>query len=260
MPTIGKNSPTAPAGMISPPQRPAQHVVVPQDRQQRPQCGRGQRQRHRDEGVHEAGGREHAGDRDRDHGADQPAGHGQSPAPLPEVVQLELVAGEQEQETQADVGDQLDRVRLRQPGNLGTDQHSADDQHHHLGDPEAGQRAQTNGAAAETMDTTSSARRPVSIHRAPQPLVDVIALNAWSSGLPPHHRSTQAAGLRERSRRWPFHGSIPIRVGRAGPRCRLPASVRGRARSVTPAAVRSRGPTPRVNPWPGRRMRRQGVG
>ena len=89
MPTIGEELTHGSGGHDGPPQRPAEHVVVTQDRQQCPQRRRGQRQRNRDEGVHQAGGRQQAGDRDQDHGADEPAGHGQSPGPFPKVVELD---------------------------------------------------------------------------------------------------------------------------------------------------------------------------
>ena len=38
IPTIGRNSPTAPAAMMNDPNRPVEHVVVPQDRQQCPRA------------------------------------------------------------------------------------------------------------------------------------------------------------------------------------------------------------------------------
>ncbi len=83
MPTMGKNSPTAPAGMMSRPSGPSSMSLSRRIGSKVPERSRGQRQRHRDEGVHEAADRQQAGDHDRDHGADQPTGYGQPPAPLP---------------------------------------------------------------------------------------------------------------------------------------------------------------------------------
>ena len=150
-------------GHDEPPERPAEHVVVPEDRQQRPQCGRGQRQGDRDEGVHEAGGSEQTGDHDRDHGADQPAGHGQPSGPLPEVVRARA------RSRRAGTGNPDPTLATStiesgsaNPATSGPISTPPTISTTTCGTRNRARSAHTNGAAAEMTETTSSARRPVS--------------------------------------------------------------------------------------------------
>ena len=64
----------------------------------------------------------------------QPGDDGQTPGSLPEQAQFELVAGEQEEEAEPDVGEQLDARRLGQAEALWADEHAAGDQDDDLGE------------------------------------------------------------------------------------------------------------------------------
>src|SRR5215213_4802299 len=124
MAKIGNSSPTAPGGQQVAAEAAAEQVVVAQDGQQGAEGGGGQPQGHRDERVHEPG----RGQDPDQHGGqgqgDQPAGHGQPPGALPEQVGIQLVAGQQEQEAQADVGQQVDLGPVGPAEGLGADQHA----------------------------------------------------------------------------------------------------------------------------------------
>jgi hypothetical protein len=58
--------------------------------------------------VHQSGGGEEPHDGARDGSRDHPADQAQPSGPLPEQGKVELIAGEQEEEAQTDVGDELD--------------------------------------------------------------------------------------------------------------------------------------------------------
>ncbi len=96
----------------------AEHVVVPQDRQQGSERGRGEAQRNRHEGVDEPDVGERAGHCDRETGRHEPGHDGEPAHVLGEQAQLQLVAGQQEQEAQADVGQQRDARRVGPPEDL----------------------------------------------------------------------------------------------------------------------------------------------
>jgi hypothetical protein len=77
---------------------------------------------------------------DGDGGAQRPACHGQPASPLPEQVRIELVAGQQEQEAQPDVGQQLDAAGVGQAQPVRADQDAQEDQDDPLRHPLARQR------------------------------------------------------------------------------------------------------------------------
>jgi hypothetical protein len=109
--------------------------VVTQDRQQRTQCRRGQTQRDRHVRVHETDAARAptspAASRDGDHPAEQC----EPPGPLGEHGRVELVAGQQEHQPEADVGQQIEDRRFGQTETLRPDHDPADDQHHDLRHP-----------------------------------------------------------------------------------------------------------------------------
>jgi hypothetical protein len=70
----------------------------------------------------------------------QAAAAGQLPFGLSGQVEVEFVAGEQEQEAEADVGQQVDGGPIGPAERLGADQHATDQQDHHLEDARAGQQ------------------------------------------------------------------------------------------------------------------------
>ena len=132
---------------------PREQVVLTQDRQQRAQRRRGQTQRDRHERVHETDGREDAdqpgGERDSDHPADQR----EPPGPLAEHGRVELVAGQQEHQPEADVGDQGQDRRIGQTETLRPDHDPADDQQHDLRHPWPGkQRHDQRGERRDNAD------------------------------------------------------------------------------------------------------------
>jgi hypothetical protein len=140
MAKIGNSSPTAPGGQQVAAEPAAQHVVVAQDGQQRAEGGGGQPQGHRDERPHEPGRLQDPDGGRGQHHRHQPADDGQPPRTLPEQPEVELVAGQQEQEAETDVGQQVDGRAVGPAEHLGADQHPAGQQHHHLGDARAGQQ------------------------------------------------------------------------------------------------------------------------
>ena len=71
--------------------------------------------------------------------ADGPADHGHPAGSLPEQPRVQLVAGEQEQEPEADVRQQLDAAGVGQAEHVRPDQNAAEDEDHDLRNPRAGQ-------------------------------------------------------------------------------------------------------------------------
>jgi len=97
-------------------------------------------ERDRDEGAHEPDRGEDPDQRGGKGAGYQPGDDGQTPGPLPEQAQFELVAGEQEEEAEPDVGQQLDARRLGQAQGLWADEHAAGDQDDDLGEARARQQ------------------------------------------------------------------------------------------------------------------------
>ena len=91
----------------------------------------------------------------------QAAAAGQLPFGLSGQVEVEFVAGEQEQEAEADVGQQVDGGPIGPAERLGADQHATDQQDHHLGMRGPGSRATSSGASAATTPATSSISSPL---------------------------------------------------------------------------------------------------
>jgi hypothetical protein len=65
--------------------------------------------------------------------ASQPAG------PLAEQARVELIPGQQEQEPEPDIGQQLDAAGVGQAEDVRADQDAGQDQHDHLGNARPGQ-------------------------------------------------------------------------------------------------------------------------
>jgi hypothetical protein len=137
---MGKSSPDSARGEDVPAELAAEHVVVPQDGQQRAQ-GRG-RQRQPDRhvvpdvaGIGQAGRDAHS-----DHGGDGPADHRQLARPLPEQRGIQLVASQQEQEAESHVGQQLDGRRLGQAQHVRADEDATDQKDDHLRNARARQQ------------------------------------------------------------------------------------------------------------------------
>jgi hypothetical protein len=151
-----------------------EHVVVAQDRQQRTQGGGGQPEGHGDEGVHEPGRGQDPDQRGGQGRGHQPAGDGQPPRPLLEQVEVELVAGEQEQEAEADVGQQVDLGPVGPAEDLGADHHPAGHQDDHLGDARPGQQGhQHRGERGHDGRVQQRVQAPGKIHGRP-PALDLV--------------------------------------------------------------------------------------
>ncbi len=146
MPTIGRNSPTAPAGRMYLPNRPPSMSWSRRIGSSAPKAVVVSPRATGHEGVDEPGVRQEAGDRDREHGGDEPADDREMADPLPEQLEVELVAGEQEQEAEADVGDQLEARRVGQVEDLRPDDDAADDEHHDLRQPDAVEQGRDEGS------------------------------------------------------------------------------------------------------------------
>ena len=136
----GEELPDGPGGQDVPAEVTGQHVVVVQDGQQRAQRGRGQGQPDRYEGTQESEGAEDGHGAHRDDGADQPADDGQPARVRAQQPRVELVPGEQEQEPQPDVGEQLDAGGVGQAQAMRADQDAGQDQDDHLGYARPGNR------------------------------------------------------------------------------------------------------------------------
>jgi len=131
--------PDGPGSEHVPAELAAEHAVVPQDGQQRAQRGGGQRQADRHVVLDIAGRRQSGRHRHRDHGRHHPAGDRQPAGPLSQQVRVELVAGQQEEEPEPHIGQQLDIPGLGQPEDMGADHHAADEEHDNLRNARAGQ-------------------------------------------------------------------------------------------------------------------------
>jgi hypothetical protein len=137
---MGKSSPDSARGEDVPAERAAEHVVVPQDGQQRTQRRGRQRQPDRHvvpdvPGLGQAGRDAHS-----DHGGDDPADHRQLARPLPEQRGIQLVTSQQEQEAEPHVGQQLDGRRLGQAEHLRADEDAAEQEDDHLRNARARQQ------------------------------------------------------------------------------------------------------------------------
>ena len=148
-------------GQDVPPERPAQHVVVAQDREQRPERRRGQPQVPPARTRRRSRRAPAAGHQDRRPLPDEPSSDGQPSRPLAEQVELELVARQEEQEAEADVATST-MASARASQDLGADQHPPTIRMTTWGTRKRDSRPAHDGAAAEVIDTTSSACRPVS--------------------------------------------------------------------------------------------------
>ncbi len=167
---MGKSSPTAPRGEYVPAELAAEHVVVPQDGQQRAQ-GRG-RQRQPDRHVvpDVAGRGQPARDAYSDHGGDGPAHHRQLARPLPEQRGIQLVTSQQEQEAEPHVGQQLDGRRLGQAEHVRADEDAADQEDDHLRNARAWQQGDHDRREHRDQAHGHQVSQPlVKVHRAPRP-------------------------------------------------------------------------------------------
>ena len=195
----GKELPDSARGEYVPAELAAEHVVVPQDGQQRAQ-GRG-RQRQPDRHVvpDVAGRGQPARDAHRDHGGDGPAGHRQLARPLPEQRGIQLVTSQQEQEAEPHVGQQLNGRRLGQAEHVRADEDAAKQEDDHLRNARA--RQQGDHDRREHRDQPHG-------HQVSQPLVKVHAAlgparpracgpsrTVMKSGIPPRATSPLNADL-----------------------------------------------------------------
>lgn len=131
--TIGKIHPR-PAGQQVGAKRSPEHVVVPQNGKQGAQRCRSQPECHRDECAYQSHDGKQPHDYAGDDGGGDPSYDREFSGPLPEECELQLIAGEEKDEPQADVGQQLDAFWLGQMHNLWADDYASDDEHHYLRD------------------------------------------------------------------------------------------------------------------------------
>ena len=118
-----------------PPNLPSEHLVVMQDRQQRAERRGGQRQADRHEVTDVVESSDQSGyGADGQHRTDRPADHCHPAGLLAEQPRVELVACHQEQETQPDIGQQLDAASVPQAEHVRSDQDAGEDQYNDLRD------------------------------------------------------------------------------------------------------------------------------
>ena len=110
------------------------------DGQQRAQRGRGQGEPDRHEVAHEPDGAKDGHGAHGDDGAEYPAAHRQPSCPRTQQPRVKLVPGEQEQEPQPDVGEQLYAGGVGQAQDMRADQDPGQDQDDYLGNARPGQR------------------------------------------------------------------------------------------------------------------------
>jgi hypothetical protein len=95
---------------------------------------RSQPERHRDACAYHSDGGKQTHDYAGDDGGGDPSYDREFSWPLPEECELQLITGEEKDEPQADVGQQLDAFWLGQMHNLWADDYASDDEHHYLRD------------------------------------------------------------------------------------------------------------------------------
>ena len=117
-----------------PAERPPQHVVLAQDGEQSAKGCCRQGECHRYERLDVPGCLEDADDGEGESDRDSPGTQGQAAWPLPQEQWRELVAGEQEEEAETDVGQQGELTAIGPSQDLRTDQDATDEQEYHLGD------------------------------------------------------------------------------------------------------------------------------
>ena len=241
----GEQLPHRPGGQQVAAEAAAQHVVVAQDGQQRAQGGGGQPQGDRDERPHEP---DRGQDPDRGRGqrhGDQPGHDGQPPGPLPEQVEVELVAGQQEQEPEPHVGQQVDGRPVGPAEHLGADQHPADQQHHHLGDARAGQQGHEHGGErGHHRRDQQRLQAPGKIHARPP---GSTRGRAWHGGYWSRSRTVELGDFADgrstsRGRPRPAQVGPPFQPCRLGP-ARAPVAAAAAGGVQPPAAARP-GPDP----------------
>jgi hypothetical protein len=128
----GKELPDSARGEYVPAELAAEHVVVPQDGQQRAQ-GRGSQRQPDRHVVPDVAGRGQPGrDAHRDHGGDGPADYRQLARSLPEQGGIQLVTSQQEQEAEPHAGQQLDGRGLGQAEHVRADEDATDQEDDHL--------------------------------------------------------------------------------------------------------------------------------
>ena len=155
MATIGRNSPTAPAAMMYLPKPPRACRCPAGSGSRVPESGRGQADGHGHEGMDEADGREQRRS-PRPPAPPSPPRDQREPPTFAEQLQIQLVAGEQEEEPQSDVGEAARCSAdppsprtwgpIRMPPTISTTT---------WGTRLPGSTATTNGASADTRVTTT---------------------------------------------------------------------------------------------------------
>ena len=103
-------------------------------------------------------------------GGHQPGQGGATPGVGAQEPLVDLVAGEQEQEAEADVGEDLRLVRRTQVQALRPDQHAADQQENDLRDARPGQHGDENGCEhRDHRDREQRAERGMHVHSGTSP-------------------------------------------------------------------------------------------
>ena len=159
--TIGRNSPTAPAAIMKRPKRPPSMSLSRRIGSSVPRAVVVSADRHRHERPHQPGELQQPDDGAGQHDGDQPAHDREAAGPLPEQAQVQLVAGQQEQEAEPHVREQLDAVRLGPAEHLRADHDAADDQDDDLGDAQAGQQADDEGGERRHQHDDPQAVQPL---------------------------------------------------------------------------------------------------
>ena len=204
MPTIGKNSPTAPAGMMNRPSGPPSMSLSRRIGSSVPSAVVVSARATGTKACTKPAAASSAGDRDRDHGADQPAGHGQSSGPLPEDDRARARSRPAGTGTPSPtLATSSIESGSASPATSGPISTPADDQHHHLGDPEAGQeRAHERRGGRDDGDDQQRLQAGLEVHRPPSQHdwthADVSDHSAASPRARPRHHAATCTGPADR--------------------------------------------------------------
>src|SRR5215207_2841840 len=160
----------------------AELAGVPKDRDQGPDGGRGYRRSRVEAGNHYAGGGEHAGHGVRQHQRDQPARARELERLALDPLEVDLIAGEEEEHPEAEVAEELGRgIEPGDSGHLWADEDAEHQLDHDHRDHQAGSddRHEQSGERRDR-DDHEERRRVDADHRVPS----VLAMEGNLSGAP----------------------------------------------------------------------------
>jgi hypothetical protein len=163
----------------------AQQVVLAQDGQQRAQSRRRERNGDRDERPDESDGVQQADDSTGQRRRHQPRQGGAASDVRAQQPLVDLVAGQEEEEPEPDVREDLHVLGRPEPQTLRPDQHPAQEEQDDLRNPRAGQQGEADGGQhRDDGDHEERAERGVHVHRE-SPLITRIVPEPGDAGQRP---------------------------------------------------------------------------